>query len=192
MTRTTDSEGNVHETHPTWSEPGVGFWHRIEWGFVLKSWLLCLLVTAVLATIIMAILAAVSDDPLLGTENASLGVSTIAAAFATFIGFVIVQINRLPRVAHDRLTNSMAVAGVHVALAIVVLVVDLISRGVGADFDSFFGGTWTDEIGNAFVVLERSAVAAVAACLLAVGMVPARGDRPEGTQGDHVVQDRQL
>ncbi|MCW2959955.1 MAG: hypothetical protein JWM90_342 [Thermoleophilia bacterium] len=180
------------DPHPTWSEPEAHFLQRIVPSFVLTSWLLSLLATAVLATGILLILSAVSDAPLTSTENASLGVSSIAAAFATFIGFVLVQIARLPKVAHDRLVNSLAVAALHVSVAFLILIAELIARGSGWDPASGFGGTWTDQLGNAFIVLERSAVAAIAACLLAVGMVPARGERPVGTQTDPTIQDRQL
>jgi hypothetical protein len=63
---------------------------------------------------------------------------------------------------------------------------------LGDPLEPISGSAWTSDAGNVLTVLERSSVAAVLACLLAIGMVPARGERPEGTQTDLTPQDRQL
>lgn len=166
---------------------------RVEWGFVVVSWLACLLLSAVIAAIGVAATAAFSETPILGETNTELGVLTVISAMSTFIGFAVMMSLRLTRVSHDRLSNSVAVAVLHIAVAATLFLAELgIRATVGESASSPFDGTWTDELGNAFTVLERSAVAALLACLLAAGMVPARGDRPDGTQREDTVRDRQL
>ncbi|MCW2928279.1 MAG: hypothetical protein JWM86_2247 [Thermoleophilia bacterium] len=180
------------EPHPEWGGDRNPV-HGIEMGFVARSWLVCLLATAVLAALGTGFVALVSDTPLTGETNTELGVLTIVSAFATFLGFAVAMSVMLTRVAHDRLANSMAVAGLHVAVAVALFAVNLLVRALtGTDAGSVFDGPWTDEVGNAFTVLERSAVAAIGACLLAAGMVPARGERPARTQTQQAPTDYQL
>jgi hypothetical protein len=92
------------------------------------------------------------------------------------IGFAVVMTLRLVRVQHDRLTNSLAVAALHIAVA-----------GVAALVGVFVSGS-----PDALIVLERSAAATIIGCGLAVGMVPAVGERPTGTQREPADTDRQL
>lgn len=196
----TDSHGHVpsnaqvaaaEEPPRTWGDERAR--SEVEPGFVVTTWLLCLVTSIVIAALGVGVVALASDTPLFGETNTELGVLTILAAMGTFIGFVVVMTFRLVRVEHDRLLNSMSVAALHVAFALVLFLGDLALRGIaGVDLGSVFSGSWTDELGNVFTVLERSAAAAIAACLLAVGMVPARGDRPKGTQTDATPTDLQL
>lgn len=179
--------------HPEWGAPDQTILQRIVPGFVLTSWLMCLAASVALAAIGLGIIALISQAPLFGEANTELGVAMIVSAMATFIGFVVVMVLRLPHVSHDRLVNSLSVGIVHVAFAILLFGGNLLVRAVTGDgAGSLFTGAWTDEIGTAFTILERSAVASVLACLLAVGMVPARGPRPAGTQTDLASQDEQL
>lgn len=183
----------AEEPPRTWGTTESDLSSHIEPRFVLISWLLCLLATVVISAVATGIVALASDAPLLGETNTELGVLTVISAFSTFLGFAVVMALRLTHVAHDRLLNSMSVAAVHVALALLLFLGDLALRGIaGVDVGSVFTGPWTDEVGNVFVVLERSSVAAIAACLLAVGMVPARGGRPAGTQTDTTPTDLQM
>lgn len=177
----------------TWGLPDDHTYQRVEPGFVLTSWLLCLLATIVVAALGVAVISLAADTPILGETNTEIGVLTIVAAMATFIGFVVTMAVRLVSVEHDRLLNSMSVAAVHVGFALVLFLGNLLLREVaGVDIGSAFTGPWTDELGNVFTVLERSSVAAIAACLLASGMVPARGERPAGTQTAPTPTDNQL
>lgn len=174
--------------------PDRAFLSRIEPGFVFTSWLLCLLATVVLFAVAALILALVSQRSLTGETNTELGVLMIASAVSTIIGFGLVMSLRLARVEHDRPMNSIAVAGLHTGVALLLFLVNLVVRqvfgtGVGG---LLFEGPWTDELGNAFVVLERSAAASVLACILAIGMVPEHGDSPRGTQTGPVPEDEQL
>lgn len=179
--------------HPEWGAPDQTLASRIVPGFVLTSWLMCLAAAVALFAIGLGIVALISSQPLFGETNTELGVATIVAAMATFIGFVVVMVLRLPHVSHDRMVNSISVAAVHVAFALTLFLGNLAVRGITGDgAGTLFTGAWTDELGNAFVVLERSAAASVLACILAVGMVPARGPRPTGTQTDVLPQDEQL
>jgi hypothetical protein len=185
----------VHtEDHVVWDEPDRFSLDRLEVGFVLMSWVVAMLATAAIFTVSSLIVAAVSSDPLFGETSTDLGVLTILAAMSTFIGFVTTMVVRLVRVDHDRVVNSLAVAVLHTVIAISLFLGTLAARAVTGDgiVDDAFDGSTLDRVGNLFSVLERSAAAAVVACLLAIGMVPARGERPQGTQTDHTPQDRQL
>ena len=192
--RSYSSVAAIHtEDHVVWDEPDAIDLDRLEVGFVAVSWLIAFAVTAVIFAISSLITAALSDAPLFGAENTDLGVLTILAAMSTFIGFVTTMVLRLVRVEHDRVVNSLAVAAMHVLLAMTVFFVTLAIRAANMEsLDTVFTGTVMDRVGNVFTVLERSSVAAIAACLLAIGMVPARGARPRGTQTDHTPQDAQL
>lgn len=182
------------EDHVVWDEPDRFALGRLEPTFVLVSWLVALATTVVIFALSTGIVAMISDRPLTGETNTELGVLTILSAMSTFIGFVVVMTIRLVRVEHDRVVNSLAVAALHVGIAVLLFLGALAGQ---AAFDntgasSIFDGSVTEQLGNVFTVLERSSVAAILACLLAIGMVPARGDRPEGTQTDITPQDRQL
>jgi hypothetical protein len=192
--RSYSSVAAIHtEDHVVWDEPDAITLDRLEVGFVAGSWLVAFVVTAVIFAISTLITAALSDAPLFGARNTDLGVLTILAAMSTFIGFVTTMVLRLVRVEHDRVVNSLAVAAMHVLLAMTVFFVTLAVRGANMEsLDTVFTGTVMDRVGNVFTVLERSSVAAIAACLLAIGMVPARGARPTGTQTDRTPQDAQL
>jgi hypothetical protein len=172
-----------HDAHPL---------ERLEPGWVVTTWALCVLMALGLATLGTLFAMAVADTPITGETNTELGVLTIVAAMSTFVGFVVVLVARLVRVDHDRLVNSLAVAALHVLVAIALFAVELALQGLGMGVGDVFDGPWTDEIGNAFTVLERSSAAVILAALLSVGMVPARGDRPTGTQTGYQPQDRQL
>lgn len=180
--------------HPEWGAPDQTLAQRVVPGFVLSSWLLALAASVALFAIGLGVMSLISSRPLFGETNTELGVAMIVAAMATFIGFVTVMVLRLPHVSHDRMVNSLSVAAVHVTFALLLFLGNLAIRGITGEGAGslIFTGTWTDEVGNAFVVLERSAAASVLACLLAVGMVPARGPRPTGTQTDVLPQDEQL
>lgn len=181
------------EDHVVWDEPDEISLDRLELGFVAASWLIALLVTAAIFALSTFVTSLLSDTAILGAENTDLGVLTILAAMSTFIGFVTTMVVRLVRVEHDRVVNSLGVAAFHVAVALLVFLATLAARSaIGVSLDDVFTGTVMDRLGNAFTVLERSSVAAIAACLLAIGMVPARGERPRGTQTDLTDQDHQL
>jgi len=165
----------------------------IDARFVATTWAWCLAATALLFAMMAGVLALVSDASLVGEAGTELGVLTIAAASSTFIGFVLVMTMRLVRVSHDRLVNSMAVSGLHVAVALVVFLATLALASLTSSGPTdLFGASWSDAIGNVFVLLERSAAMSVIACLLAVGMVPAAGARPRGTQQESLSSDLQL
>lgn len=179
--------------HPEWGAPDQTILQRIVPGFVLSTWAMCLAASVLLAAVGLGIIALISSRPLFGETNTELGVAMIVSAMATFIGFSVVMVMRLPHVSHDRLVNSLSVAAVHVGFAVLLFATDLLVRvTTGSGAGSIFTGPWTDELGNAFTILERSSAAAIAACLLAVGMVPARGPRPAGTQTELASQDEQL
>lgn len=187
------ANGTLDDPHPVWGDGDRGWVGRVEPGFVLRSWAVCLAVAVVLAVVATLIISALSSAPVLGETNTELGVLTIVSSMSTFIAFAVMMAIQLSYVAHDRLTNSLAVAALHVGLAVLLFAGEFVARSiVGESVSASFDGTWTDELGNAFTVLERSAAASVLACLLAPGMVPARGDRPSGTQTDVVPTDRQL
>lgn len=175
-----------------WGEHDLHVWDRLAPGWVVATWALCVVVALAFAALGTLFAAAVSDVPITGETNTELGVLTIVAAMSTFIGFVIVLTARLVRVEHDRLVNSLAVAALHVAVAIALFAIELVLQGLGMGVADVFDGPWTDEIGNAFTVLERSSAAVILAALLSVGMVPAVGGRPQGTQTGATPQDRQL
>jgi hypothetical protein len=185
---------DVHtEDHVVWDEPDRLSLDRLELAFVVSSWAIAMVVTAVIFALSSAIVAALVDDPLFGATSTDLGVMTILAAMSTFIGFVTTMVVRLVRVDHDRVVNSLAVAGIHVLVAVMVFLGSLAARAAtGSGLDDVYDGSMSDRLGNVFTVLERSSAAAIVACLLAIGMVPARGERPVGTQTDLTPQDRQL
>ena len=178
--------------HPEWGDHGARFSTRLAPGWIVSTWVLCLLAAAAIAVVSAFIVDALSSTPLTGETNTELGVLTIVAVMATFVGFVGVLVARLTKVPHDRLANSLAVAALHVVVAIVLFAVELGLQAAGTGATDALDGSWTDQLGNAFNVLERSSAAAILASLLAVGMVPARGDRPVGTQTSPTPQDRQL
>lgn len=176
-----------------WGAPDRTLLQRIEPRFVVSSWALCLLASLAIAALGVLVVSLVSQAPLTGETNTELGVLMILAAMGTFIGFVTVMSLRLVRASHDRLVNSMAVAALHVAVAALLILADLAVFGIfGVHAGSGLTGPWTDTLGNVIVVLERSSVAAIAACLLAAGMVPAMGGRPAGTQTAATPTDQQL
>lgn len=175
-----------------WGDHDANPMQRLVPGWVVSTWAMCAVAALALGALFTLIVAAVSDVPITGETNTELGVLTIVAAMSTFIAFAIVLTARLVRVPHDRLVNSVAVALLHIVVAIVLFAVELALQGFGMGVGDVFDGPWTDEIGNAFTVLERSSAAAVVASLLSVGMVPAVGDRPQGTQTGVTAQDRQL
>jgi hypothetical protein len=175
--------------HPEWGDHDIPVLERIEPRFVAITWLWCTAATLALAAIGGLAFVLVTGRELTGTAGAEFGVLGIIFAFATFIAFVVTMVVRLVRVDHDRLANSMAVAALHVAVAVVLLLVELaLLQFVGSGVTDAIEGGPLQQLGNVFVALERSAAVAVLACLLAVGMVPARGPRPAGTQ--HVARDQ--
>jgi hypothetical protein len=171
-----------------WGDHDANPLQRLEPGWVVATWAWCMLASFGVAIVATTFAAIVADSPITGTSNNDLGLLTIVAAMSTFIGFAVVMTTRLLRVDHDRLVNSLAVAALHLAVALVLFLLSVMIDGFGFRFESAV----TDDIANAFAVLERSSVAAILACLLASGMVPARGDRPAGTQVGATPQDRQL
>ncbi len=175
-----------------WGDHDANPLDRLEPGWVASTWALCIALTLGLGALGTLFAVAVSDTPITGQTNTELGVLTIVAAMATFIAFAVVITARLVRVPHDRLVNSLAVAALHVAVAVVLFGIELALQALGTGAADIFSGSWAEQVGNAFAVLERSSAAAILAALLAVGMVPARGDRPSGTQVGATPQDRQL
>jgi hypothetical protein len=192
--RTATSAAAVHTDPPpaVWGDHDSRFLSRVEPGWVVTTWLLAVVAMLAIAAAATAIVAAVSESPLTSDTNTGLGVLTIIGAMSTFIAFAVVITARLVRVDHDRLSNSLAVAAFHVGVAIVLFAVELVLQGLGIGVADTLEGTWTDEVGNAFTVAERSSAAVILAALLSAGMVPARGGRPTGTQVGPTPQDRQL
>lgn len=175
-----------------WGDHDLSPMTRLVPSWVATTWLACLALTFAIAAIATVLVAAFSDSPLTGATNTDLGVLTIIGAMSTFIGFSTMLAARLVRVDHDRFVNSLAVAVLHVGIAVVLFAIELALHSAGMGASDLLDGNGTDEIGNAFTMLERSAAAAFVAALLATGMVPARGDRPTGTQVGATPQDRQL
>lgn len=176
-----------------WGAPDRTILQRIEPRFVVGSWALSMLATVVLAVLSLLVVSLVTSTPLNADTDAGTGVVLIVAAMATFIGFVVVMAFRLVRVAHDRLVNSLAVAMLHLAVAALAIGAEFaIFAAAGADFTNTFGRPLSNNVGHAVGALERSAAAAIAACLLAAGMVPAMGGRPSGTQTAATPTDEQL
>lgn len=175
-----------------WGDHDANVFDRVVPGWVFATWGLCVGAGLAIATVATIFAAAVSETPLTGETNTELGLLTIVAAMSTFIAFAVVLTMRLVKVDHDRLVNSLAVAAVHVLATVGLFSVELVLQSLGIGMSDIYDGTWTDEVGNAFTVLERSSAAAILGALLAVGMVPARGGRPEGTQTGATPQDRQL
>lgn len=181
------------EDHVVWDEPDAVDVGRLELGFVVVSWLMCILATLVIFAASTAVVSLISQSSITGETNTELGILMLLAAMSTFIGFVSVMVWRLTNVDHDRVVNSLGVAALHVVVALVLFLVEITVYGIsGNNASSILQGPWTDELGSAFTTLERSAGAAILACLLAIGMVPALGDRPVGTQTEATPQDRQL
>ncbi len=177
---------------PYWGDHEARPFVRLEFGWIVTTWAMCLAVGVVIALVSTAIVAALSEAPLTGEQNTTLGVLTIISAMSTFIAFASVITFRLVRVEHDRLANSLGVGVFHVLVAIALFAIELALQGAGIGVGDVLEGTATDEVGNAFTVLERSSVAAILASLLSVGMVPARGGRPKGTQTDALPTEVQL
>ena len=175
-----------------WGDHDANVLDRVVPRWVLATWAMCVGAGLAIALVATIFAAAVSESPLTGETNTNLGLLTIVAAMSTFIGFAVVLTMRLVKVEHDRLVNSLAVAAVHVLMTVGLFAVELILQSLGIGVSDIYDGAWTDEVGNAFTVLERSSAAAILGALLAVGMVPARGDRPAGTQTGATPQDRQL
>ena len=178
--------------HPEWGDHEARVRTRLDFGWIVSTWALCVLAALAIAGVGALIVGSLSETPLTSETNTELGVLTILAAMGTFIGFVVVLVMRLTKVDHDRLSNSLAVAAFHVGVAILLFGTELALQAAGVGVADVFTGPWTDEVGNAFTVLERSAVASILAGLLAAGMVPARGGRPVGTQTEATPQDLQL
>ncbi len=172
------------ESHPEWGDHDRSVVDRIEPAFVATSWLASLAVSAVVAVFAIAVFALAADTPLLGATGTELGVATVIGALSTFIGFAATMTWRLVRVDHDRLVNSLAVGVLNIAVAAVVALTEVVVRSsTGSGIGDMFQGTDGDQLANTLAVLERTSAAALVGCLLAVGMVPASGDRPSGTQG---------
>lgn len=189
----TASEAVADGPPRSWGDVEGSVLERIEPSFIVVSWLLCVLASIAIAVVGGLIVSMGANQSLFGETNTELGVLTILSAMGTFIGFVLVMTVRLVHVAHDRLLNSLSVAALHVGVALLLFLGNLTLRGIaGVDLGTLFAGPWTDEVGNLFEVLERSAAASIAACLLAAGLVPARGDRPHGTQKEALDPDLQL
>jgi hypothetical protein len=171
------------DAQPVWGGHDRRLREKLDLGFIASSWALCFAATLALAALVSGVFTLLSQAPLTGITGTELGVLGIIFGFSTFVAFVMVMTWRLQHVSHDRLVNSMSVAAVHTGLALILFLGELAGRtlfGVGAS-ETFEGGI-RQQVGNVFLVLERSAAASVLACLLAVGMVPAYGSRPEGTQ----------
>ena len=177
---------------PYWGDHDARPLTRLDFGWIATTWALCLLVGMGIAAVATFLVAALSETPLTGEENTTLGVLTIISAMSTFIAFASVITFRLVRIEHDRMVNSLGVGVFHVLVAITLFAIELVLQGFGVGVGDVLEGTPTDEIGNAFPVLERSSVAAFLASLLAIGMVPAVGARPRGTQTEALPTERQL
>ncbi len=171
-----------------WGDHDANVLDRLEPRWVVATWAMCVgvgLVFAALATVFATI---VSEAPITGESGSNLGLLTIIAAMSTFFAFAVTLTLRLVRVDHDRLVNSLAVAFFHVVVAAVIFLLTLALEGFGVSLDDDL----VSDLANALAVFERSAVAAILGAFLAVGMVPARGERPTGVQTGATPQDRQL
>lgn len=188
------STSAVHPDPPPmyWGDHDANPLERLALGWVASTWVACIALALAIATLASLIVASLSESPLTGAQNTDLGIFTIIGAMSTFIGFAAVITLRLVRVDHDRLINSFAVAGLHVLVSVALFAVELVLQGFGVGIADALQGNLVDQVGNAFTVLERSSAAAIIAALLSVGMVPARGERPTGTQTGATPQDLQL
>jgi len=188
--RTTDSSPRQSDValaavaaspHPEWGDHEAHLRTRLDMGWIASTWVLCVAASLAAFAVGAFIVGSFTDTQVTDPSSTDLGVLTIVAVMSTFMAFVGVLVARLTLVEHDRLANSFAVAALHLVVAGAVFVVTLaIEGGISGQVDT------------AFSLLERSAAAAVLASLLAVGMVPARGGRPEGTQTGPTSQDYQL
>jgi hypothetical protein len=180
------------EEHPTWGDHETHLWQKLDLGWIATTWLLAMLLGAVFAAVATSIIAMLADTPITGETNTELGIAAVIGAISTFLAFAVVVTFRLVRVEHHRLVNSLSVGVFHVLVAIAAFAVELVLQAAGVGLGDMFDGPGTDEVGNVFATFERSSVGAILGCLLAVGMVPATGERPRGTQVDITPQDRQL
>jgi hypothetical protein len=164
------------EDHVVWNEDDRSVLARVEPRFVVVTWLESVAAALVIVGVSALIVRALSDRPLTGGTATELGVLTILAAMGTFLGFAVVLTLRLVQVSHDRLANAIAIAALHLVFA-----------GIAAAATVTFG--WSADV---LIVFERTAAATIVGCGLAVGMVPAVGSRPTGTQTDATPTERQL
>jgi len=111
----------------------------------------------------------------------------IAGGFGSMLGFLVACLVGLRSIRHDRFVNAMGVAAVHIALLLVVTIVSgILSLTTGSGLSDTIGsGSNFMEASVGFFALERSAITAVAGCLLAAALMPSRGDVPGGTQSGH-------
>ena len=170
----------VEQPHPEWGDHDQGVADRLDLRFVLQTWAEAILATLAFGGITIGLLELVTDPPITNSDTAfAYGIGTVVFAFATFLCFAGVLVWRLPRLDADRLVNSLAVGIAHVATATVIAAVAIITWAVA---DPSITSGWIDSLATVLTLLVEGAPAAVFAVLLAVGMVPARGSMPSGTQ----------
>ena len=173
------------DDHPHWSEPAHDLPKRFNVAWIATTWLIAFVIAAIASGLAIWLIAATADP----FENGRSGVATIVAGLTTFIAFILVIRSRVLRLADDRLLNSLSVAGLHVVVAGIALLVGVFVAG---DQIALIPDSFREDLAIVFTAVERSSVAAILAALLIPGVVPARGDTPDGTQDAATPQDRQL
>jgi hypothetical protein len=149
--------------------------HHAQGRFIASTWIICGLLLGLLFTIALFVV------------NQAISVSTgwreelvyLIAFSATFFVFLVVLNLRLPSIQHDRMLNSLAVGSVHVGVV-------LVGAAVAGFMDSSIN------LFDARLALIWTAPAALVACLIAPGLLPAEGDSPDGIQEGWLPTERSL
>jgi hypothetical protein len=167
----------------TWTDPDHVVRDGIDARFVVTTWAASFAAT-LLVVGIAALVIAVAAPGTLGSESSTgLGVLGIVAGIATFLAFATVVSWRLEHFHGDRLVNGLAVSALHLAIAGGAFLVELVARLVlSFDWAATAAADVAASIGDLAALLQLTAATSIVGCLLAIGIVPARGERPSGTQ----------
>lgn len=181
--RSTTTATSTVDPHPEWGDHTTTTLQKVDVPWVLSTWFWCVAATLVFSGIVSAIVAFGGNADLVGTDRGiGYGIGTVIFSLGTFISFTIVLAILLLRERGDRLINSLAISVVHVSAALVIMLGYLAVRAIVAPgAEGLVDGVWADRIGTTVSLLVEASPAAIFACLLAVGMVPAGGQPPAGT-----------
>jgi hypothetical protein len=173
----------------SWSHPAEHAFARVQWAQAFVTWGIGAAASIVIALVAAAVYAAISGA---GQLDGDLMIAI--TALSAFFGFLGALVWRLPRVVeHDRLLNSLAVAGINIGIGLAVLLVDaVVGATTGSDLTDLLAGHTISEAGIGFFAIERSAVTVIAAAFLAAGIVPEQGPTEPGAQLRPQDDDRSL
>ena len=181
------TELHDHPRGAEWSHPMEGWLQRIQWGFVVGSWLIAAAISLAVTTAVAMIFVA-SEGSVSTTDS---GVVHIIAVGVTLLTFYLVMFIRLQRIDGDRLLNSLGVGALHAMAALMAGLIGMALRS--NDVVSLpVSGSVADDLGLVFLAADRSAAAAILGCAIAAAIMPARGPLPTDTQTDELPTDRQL